>query len=94
MSRRRLWLMLAMTGVAVVIFGGSVLWRAGNTLGEMRERVASEGSIPVSAKPFITAVPAGLEIVGAPASLHRCANVSGTSIPGRPVRPCGIRALA
>ena len=68
MSRRRLWLALAVSGAGVVIFGGSVVWRASNTLGEMRERVASEGSIRVSVKAFTPAIPAGLEIVGAPAS--------------------------
>ncbi len=68
MSRRRLWLTLAMTGVGVLIFGGSVLWRATNTLGEARERVLAEGFIRVSAKPFTATIPAGLDIVGAPAS--------------------------
>jgi len=55
-------------GAGVLIFGGSVVWRAGNTLGETRERIATEGVIRVSAKSFTPAVPAGLEIVGAPAS--------------------------
>ena len=68
MSRRRLWLALAVTGAGVFIFGGSVIWRAGNTLGDMRERVAQEGTVRVSLNALTPAIPAGLEIVGAPAS--------------------------
>jgi ligand-binding sensor domain-containing protein len=84
MSRRRLWLALAVSGAGVAIFGGSVLWRAGNTLGEMRERVAAEGFIRVSAKPFVTTVPTGLEIVGAPASFTAAQMFQGHLFLGGP----------
>jgi ligand-binding sensor domain-containing protein len=68
MSRRRLLLALAVTGAGVLIFGASVVWRAQNTLTVMRERVATEGILKVSAKPFSPTLQPSLEVIGAPAS--------------------------
>lgn len=84
MSRRRLWLALAVLGAGVLIFGGSVIWRAGNTLGEMRARVTAEGVIQVSARTFTAAVPSGLEIVGSPASFTDAQMFEGRLFLGGP----------
>jgi ligand-binding sensor domain-containing protein len=67
MPRRRLWVAGAAVAAGVAIFGGSILWRARSALNEMRDRVAAEGDLRISVRPFAPAIPAGLEPVGAPA---------------------------
>ncbi len=67
MSHKRL-LLSAGAGAAIVAFGfgGSILWRAGNTIGAMRERVAAEGVIRTSAKLLTPNQIAGLETISSP----------------------------
>jgi ligand-binding sensor domain-containing protein len=77
-TRKRLW--LAAVGVVAggaAIFGGSALWRAGAALGEMRARVTAEGVLRVRVRPLATALPAGLESVGAPAVFLDAAEFQG-----------------
>ena len=67
MSRRRLWIALAIVSGAVAGFGGWTLWRAHGALNDARGSVAAESAIPFTARPFQTVLPAGLESIGAPA---------------------------
>src|SRR5437867_311678 len=67
MSRKRLWLAIAIGASTVAIFGGWTLSRVRHALGEARARVASESVIQVTARPLQNALPTGLEFVGAPA---------------------------
>ncbi|HXP86551.1 MAG TPA: hypothetical protein VN841_17615 [Bryobacteraceae bacterium] len=78
MTRKRLW--LAAVGVAIggaAIFGGSALWRAGAALGEMRGRASAEGTLRVRVRTLVTALPAGLESIGAPAVFNDAAEFQG-----------------
>src|SRR5712692_4392409 len=67
MSRRKLWLAGAAIAAVAAILGSSVLWRARSALNEMRDRVAAEGDLRIAVRPFVPAIPAGLEPIGAPA---------------------------
>ena len=67
MSRKPLWFALAIIAGGVVIFGGVALWRARRVLSETREQVASEATLRFTTRPLQAVLPAGLEIVGAPA---------------------------
>jgi ligand-binding sensor domain-containing protein len=78
MSRK--WLWLAAAGIVVgiaAIFGGSVVWRAGAALGEMRERVDAEASLRVRTRPLVPVLPAGLQSIGAPSSFTDAAEFQG-----------------
>jgi ligand-binding sensor domain-containing protein len=67
MSRKRLWLALALAMAGAVIFGTRTLWRTQRILSEARERVISEGTIRFTVRPLQSVLPAGFEFVGAPA---------------------------
>jgi ligand-binding sensor domain-containing protein len=68
MSRRRLWLALAVVVAGAAIFGGWALWRAGGALREARAHVAAGSSFRFTARPISAVLPAGLQFVGAPAA--------------------------
>jgi ligand-binding sensor domain-containing protein len=67
MSRRRVWLAVAVLAAAATIFGGSALWRARDVLREAREHVSADASYRFSVRPIVPVIPAGLESIGAPA---------------------------
>jgi ligand-binding sensor domain-containing protein len=67
MSRRRVWLVVAILAAAVTIFGGSALWRARGVLREAREHVSAGASFRFSVRPIVPVIPAGMESMGAPA---------------------------
>ena len=67
MSRRRVWLAVAILATAVMIFGGSALWRARDVLREAREHVTAGASYRFSVRSIVPVIPAGLESIGAPA---------------------------
>src|ERR1700732_2754025 len=67
MSRRRVWLVGAILAAAAMIFGGSVLWRAGGALREAREHVSAGAAFGFSVRSIVPLIPAGLESLGAPA---------------------------
>ena len=67
MSRRRVWLAVAILAAAATIFGGSALWRARSVLREAREHVSAGASFRFSVRPIVAVIPAGLESIGAPA---------------------------
>jgi len=73
MSRRRVWLAVAILAAAVTIFGGSVLWRARSVLREAREHVSAGASFRFSVRPLVPVIPAGLESMGAPAVFNDAA---------------------
>jgi len=68
MSRKRVWLALAILASAAVIFAAWTLWRAQRVLGENRERVAAESTLRFTLRPFDPTLPAGLEFIAAPAT--------------------------
>jgi ligand-binding sensor domain-containing protein len=68
MSGKKWWLTAAAAASAALIFGGIAIWRAQRVLRDTRERVAGESRIRFTARPIAAAIPAGLEIVGAPAA--------------------------
>jgi ligand-binding sensor domain-containing protein len=70
MSRRRVWLAVAILAAAATIFGGSALWRARGVLREAREHVSAGASFRFSVRPIVPVIPAGLESIGAPAVFH------------------------
>ena len=70
MSRRRVWLAIAILAAAATIFGGSALWRARGVLREAREHVSAGASFRFSVRPIVPVIPAGLESIGAPAVFH------------------------
>ena len=60
MSRRRLWVALAIGSGAAAIFGGVTLWRARGVLNDVRARVAAESVIRFTARSVDPVIPAGL----------------------------------
>src|SRR5580692_648040 len=77
MSRRRVWLAVAILAAAATIFGGSVLWRARGVLREAREHVSAGASFRFSVRPIVPVIPAGLESIGAPAVFNDAAVFDG-----------------
>ena len=77
MSRRRVWLAVAILEAAATIFGGSALWRARGVLREAREHVSSGQSLRFSVRPIVPVIPAGLESMGAPAVFNDAAVFEG-----------------
>ena len=77
MSRRRVWLGVAILAAAATIFGGSALWRARGVLREAREHVSSGASFRFSVRPLVPVIPAGLESMGAPAVFNDAAVFEG-----------------
>src|ERR1700685_4604829 len=70
MSRRRVWLAVAILAAAATIFGGSALWRARSVFREASAHVSAGASFGFSVRPLIPVIPAGLESMGAPAVFH------------------------
>ena len=77
MSRRRVWLGVAILAATATIFGGSALWRARGVLREAREHVSSGASSRFSVRPIVPVIPAGLESMGAPAVFNDAAVFEG-----------------
>jgi ligand-binding sensor domain-containing protein len=71
MSRKKL-LLMAFAGAAIVAigFGGSILWRAGNTIGAMRDRVASEGVFRTSVHILTPNLIPSLESISSPPTFN------------------------
>src|ERR1700722_15002311 len=67
MSRRRVWLAVAVFAAAATIFGGSALLPARDVLREAREHVSAGVSYRFSVRPIVPVIPGGLESIGAPA---------------------------
>jgi hypothetical protein len=77
MSRRRVWLAVAILAAAATIFGGSALWRARGVLREAREHVSAGASYRFSVRPIVPVIPVGLESMGAPAVFNDAAVFEG-----------------
>ena len=77
MSRRRVWLAVAILAATATIFGGSALWRARSVLREAREHVSAGASFRFTVRAIVPVIPAGMESMGAPAVFNDAAVFQG-----------------
>jgi len=69
MSRRRLWSLALVVGAGAAIFGGSAIWRANATLGEVRQAVSSEGTLRITDRIFPTSSLRATRLLGPSSSI-------------------------
>ena len=88
MPRRKLWIVGAAVGAALAagaaIVGGAAVWRARSALSAATDQVAAEGDLRIAIRPISTAIPAGLEPIGAPAVFNGAQVYQGRLFVGGP----------
>ncbi|HUA84739.1 MAG TPA: hypothetical protein VMB85_12815 [Bryobacteraceae bacterium] len=70
MSRKRVRFAVAILAASTAAIGGWIFWRAQRTLAAVREQVARESTIRVTARPFTANLPVGIELAGTPANFR------------------------